>query len=174
MEHTAAIEILPLLGNNPSRDYPDSCCHCLATILLDRRLNNTASVRPVSTMPHSPSLPLLPPKMLPLLGNHTPSSWQRQEGHCHCLVTILPAKLWEIVSLFGATPSYANIFMDSLKRWFLKSEPLQPALWKCYINDILCVWSGSRESLAAFLHRLNSCHPTIHFTWTISMHGVSI
>ena len=28
-------------------------------------------------------------------------------------------------------PSYTNIFMDSLERWFLESEPLQPALWKC-------------------------------------------
>ena len=58
-------------------------------------------------------------------------------------------------------PSYANIFMDSLERQFLESEPLQPALWKRYIDDILCVWSGSRESLEAFLHRLNSCRPTI-------------
>ena len=36
-------------------------------------------------------------------------------------------------------PSYANIFMDSLERRFLESEPLQPALWKRYIDDILCV-----------------------------------
>ena len=28
-------------------------------------------------------------------------------------------------------PSCAKIFMDSLERWFLESEPLQPALWKC-------------------------------------------
>ena len=69
-------------------------------------------------------------------------------------------------------PSYANIFMDSLERQFLESEPLQPALWKRYIDDILCVWSGSRESLEAFLRRLNSCHPTIHFTWTISTESV--
>ena len=36
-------------------------------------------------------------------------------------------------------PSYTNIFMDSLERWFLESEPLQPALWKRYIDDIPCV-----------------------------------
>ena len=65
-------------------------------------------------------------------------------------------------------PSYANLFMDSLESSFLKDEPLQPALWKRYIDDILCVWTDSRESLEAFLHRLNSCHPTIHFTWTVS------
>ena len=66
-------------------------------------------------------------------------------------------------------PSYANIFMDSLERRFLESEPLQLALWKHYIDDILCVWPGSRES---FLCRLNSCHPTILFTWTISTESV--
>ena len=48
----------------------------------------------------------------------------------------------------------------------------RPSAWKRYIDDILCVWSGSRESLEAFLHRLNSCHPTIHFTWTISTDSV--
>ena len=36
-------------------------------------------------------------------------------------------------------PSCANLFMDSLDSCFLKSEPLQPALWKRYIDDILCV-----------------------------------
>ena len=36
-------------------------------------------------------------------------------------------------------PSYANIFMDSPERQFLESELLQPALWKHYIDDILCV-----------------------------------
>ena len=41
-------------------------------------------------------------------------------------------------------PSYANIFMDSLERRYLESKPLQPALWKHYIDDILCVWSGSQ------------------------------
>ena len=70
-------------------------------------------------------------------------------------------------------PSYANIFMDSWRGDSLRViEPLQPALWKCYIDDILCVWSGSRESLEAFLHRLNSCHPTIHSTWTTSTDSV--
>ena len=32
------------------------------------------------------------------------------------------------------------------------------------------VYGGS--PLEDFLHRLNSCHPTIHFTWTISSEGV--
>ena len=69
-------------------------------------------------------------------------------------------------------PSYANLFMDSIESRFLEDEPIQPALWRRYIDDIFCVWTDSRESLEDFLHRLNSCHPTIHFTWTISSEGV--
>ena len=53
----------------------------------------------------------------------------------------------------------ANIFMDSLEK--------RPQEW-----SPSTVWSGSRESLEAFLRRLNSCHPTIHFTWTISTESV--
>ena len=34
-------------------------------------------------------------------------------------------------------PSYA--IMDSPERQLIESEPLQPALWKRYIDDILCV-----------------------------------
>ena len=69
-------------------------------------------------------------------------------------------------------PSYANNLMDSLERQFLECEPLQSALWKWYIDEIFCVWSGSKGSLEVLLCRLNSCHPTICFTWTISTESV--
>ena len=55
-----------------------------------------------------------------------------------------------------------------MKMKFFKKEPHCPDFWKRFIDDILCVWMGSRESLEALLHRLNSCHPTIHFIWAIS------
>ena len=61
-------------------------------------------------------------------------------------------------------PSCGNVFME---RWFLKSLFNWPSG-----SYILCVWSSSRESLEAFLHRLNSYHPTKHFTWTISTESV--
>ena len=37
-----------------------------------------------------------------------------------------------------------------------------------YIDDIFCVWTGSRPSLDAFLDRLNTRHSTLRFTWVIS------
>ena len=65
-------------------------------------------------------------------------------------------------------PSYVNLFTGNLEEKFLEKEPHRTDFWKRFIDDILCVWMGSRESLEALLRRLNSCHPTIHFTWTIS------
>ena len=65
-------------------------------------------------------------------------------------------------------PSHVNLFMGNLEEKFCKKEPHRPDFWKRFIDNILCVWTGSRESLEALLRRLNSCHPTIHFTWTIS------
>ena len=65
-------------------------------------------------------------------------------------------------------PSYANLFMDRLERAFLAQEPTLPLVWKRYIDDILCIWTGSRSQLDGFLDRLNKVHPSIKFTWSIS------
>ena len=65
-------------------------------------------------------------------------------------------------------PSYANLFMDRFKRAFLAQEPIQPLVWKRYIDDILCIWTGSRSELDNFLDRLNRAHHSIKFTWSIS------
>ena len=35
-------------------------------------------------------------------------------------------------------PSYANIFMDSLKRRYLESKPLQLTLWKHALTSSVC------------------------------------
>ena len=52
-------------------------------------------------------------------------------------------------------PSYANLFMDRFERSFLDSEPTRPLVWLRYIDDIFCIWTSSRQSLDAFLDRLN-------------------
>ena len=64
--------------------------------------------------------------------------------------------------------SYANLFMDRFERAFLAQEPTQPLIWKRYIDDILCVWTGNRSELESFLDRLNKAHRTLKFTWSIS------
>ena len=65
-------------------------------------------------------------------------------------------------------PSYANLFMDRFERAFLAQEPTQPLVWKRYIDDILCIWIGTRSELEGFLDRLNKAHRTLKFTWSIS------
>ena len=65
-------------------------------------------------------------------------------------------------------PSYANLFMDRFERAFLAQEPLQPLVWKRYIDDIICIWTGTRNELESFLARLNTAHRTLRFMWSIS------
>ena len=65
-------------------------------------------------------------------------------------------------------PSYANLFMDRFERAFLAQEPTQPLVWKRYIDDILCIWIGTRSELVGFLDRLNKAHRTLKSTWSIS------
>ena len=69
-------------------------------------------------------------------------------------------------------PSYANLFMDRFEKAFLAQEPIQPLLWKRYIDDILCIWTGTRSELDSFLDRLNKAHRTLRFTWSISSERV--
>ena len=61
-------------------------------------------------------------------------------------------------------PSYANLFMDRLEKDFLAQEPILPLVWKCYTDDILCIWTGTRSQLHSFLDRLKQRHPSIKFT----------
>ena len=68
----------------------------------------------------------------------------------------------------GMAPSYANLFMDRFERSFLAQEPILPLVWKRYIDDILCIWTGTRSELDSFLDRLNKAHRTLRFTWSIS------
>ncbi len=61
-------------------------------------------------------------------------------------------------------PSYANLFIDRFGRAFLAQQPIQPLVWKCYIDDILCICIGTRSELEGFLDRLNKAHKTLKFT----------
>ena len=60
------------------------------------------------------------------------------------------------------------LFMDRFERAFLAQEPILPLVWKRYIDDILCIWTGTRSQLDSFLDRLNKTHHSIKFTWSIS------
>ena len=58
-------------------------------------------------------------------------------------------------------PAYANLFMAELERELLTDSPATPLLWKRYIDDILCIWPGPKESLEQFIEHINNKHDTI-------------
>lgn len=65
-------------------------------------------------------------------------------------------------------PAYANLFMADLEEKILANSPIDPILWKRYIDDVLCIWPGSQEQLQDFIKYLNRAHPTIKFTYESS------
>lgn len=69
-------------------------------------------------------------------------------------------------------PSFANLFMHKIETSFIQSQPIKPTLWKRYIDDILCIWTGTELQLHQFLEKLNIHHTTIKFTWDISVDKV--
>ena len=64
-----------------------------------------------------------------------------------------------------AALSYADIFMGKFKEDFVYTYPTQPLLWKRYIDDCFFIWTGTKDSFNAFLKYLNSCDPSIIFTF---------
>ena len=67
------------------------------------------------------------------------------------------------------TPSYANLFITKFEEKYVYTYPLQPILWKRFIDDIFYIWPQGREPLLKFMNLLNTGHPTIKFTKEISL-----
>ena len=65
-------------------------------------------------------------------------------------------------------PSYANLFMAKFEDKHVYTYPLQPLLWKRFIDDIFLIWPHGKKSLLDFIEHLNTVHPTIKFTSDIS------
>ena len=65
-------------------------------------------------------------------------------------------------------PAYTNIFMDHFERKYI--YPFLEGLSLSYlrfIDDILFIWTGSKQQLIAFLNDLNTKHNSIMFNITI-------
>lgn len=66
-------------------------------------------------------------------------------------------------------PSVANLYMAEWEEEALyKQFPHQLILYKRYIDDIIIIWSGDRDSLTDFCFRLNTNTKNIKLTWEIS------
>ena len=67
-------------------------------------------------------------------------------------------------------PSIANLFMGWLEKNMLSQSPvyIDEKVWKRFIDDIFLLWTGTEADLDRFLKYINTFHPTIKFTYTIS------
>ena len=70
-------------------------------------------------------------------------------------------------------PSYANLFMTQFEDKYAYTYPLQPQLWKRFIDDIFVIWPHGMNSLMKFIEHLNTVHPPIKFTSDISETRIS-
>jgi hypothetical protein len=72
------------------------------------------------------------------------------------------------------SPLLADIYMDNLeKELFSSVNSLLKNVggWYRYVDDILCVWTGSERQLDTFLHLLNSLDSSIKFTMERESNG---
>ena len=70
------------------------------------------------------------------------------------------------------SPTAANIFMSVTLHNFLKTQKNQPILLTRYIDDIFIIWP-EEHTLNDFLSALNSHHPNLRFTCTVSKSSVN-
>ena len=70
-------------------------------------------------------------------------------------------------------PAYASLFMGKLEKDFIEQCSLTPTVWLRFLDDIFMIWDHSLAELEDFINRLNSFHPTIKFTHTVSNTSVS-
>ena len=56
------------------------------------------------------------------------------------------------------------ILWATSKMTVIKTQPIQPLIWKRYIDDIFMIWTGSKSQL---IRNLNQFHPSIKFTHEI-------
>ena len=69
--------------------------------------------------------------------------------------------------------SYANLFTSKFEQNHVYTYHLQPTLWKRFIDDTSLIQPHGMDSVLEFIKHLNTVHPTITFTSTISQTEVA-
>lgn len=69
-------------------------------------------------------------------------------------------------------PDVANLFLWLLVHR-LGAPPPSRLLYRRLIDDLFMVWRGPRAALDAYLSTINSLHPNIRITWTISQQSAA-
>jgi len=57
-----------------------------------------------------------------------------------------------------------NIFKDSIETSAIRSFRLSPCFWGRFMDDVVCIWKHSFESLDLFHKHLNSFDKNVKFT----------
>ena len=107
--------------------------------------------------------------------NDTPPAYV-ELGNCHGNPSFHPTR----AILWFPTPCvcvcvcvYIYIYMSDFEEKFIYSYHRQPLLFKRYIDDCIFLWTHGDEELEKFKTHLNTCHPTIKFTFEISESSVN-
>jgi hypothetical protein len=72
------------------------------------------------------------------------------------------------------SPLLAELFLDSLEETLFNSQIQHLkniVYWHRYVDDILCLWTGTNRQLDSFLNHLNSLHPKISFSMEKDANG---
>ena len=70
-------------------------------------------------------------------------------------------------------PSYANLFMNSIKRKYIYTRHIQPRIWFRFIDDVWGIFQGTELELKQFVDCCNSVHDSIKLTIEYSMMSVN-
>jgi peptide-methionine (R)-S-oxide reductase len=62
--------------------------------------------------------------------------------------------------------------MSWVEEKFLPQAPIQPTLWKRYLDDVFAVFQCTDEELENFTKWINNLHPTIKFTCDSNNQGI--
>jgi hypothetical protein len=69
-------------------------------------------------------------------------------------------------------PSFSSIYMHWFESTHLLNAPIQPIIWRRFINDIFAVFICTDEELQQFYEWLNNLHESIKFTMDNSENGL--
>ena len=70
--------------------------------------------------------------------------------------------------------NYVNLFMADFEKKVIFTYPIQPIYYRRYIDDIISIWSSTRQEITNFQNHLNDVHPTIKFTFEVSDQNYNI
>jgi hypothetical protein len=73
-----------------------------------------------------------------------------------------------------AAPNYAVTTVNHFEQTHKYTYRLLPILWIRYIDDIFSTWQHGEHELNMFIDHVNSCHPTLKFTYKCSTNSVNI